>query len=62
MLKGGKPGCKVSWQITGIRHDTSILKHPIITVVDKGPGQLVGKGQYIFLDYEKYAATSNSTH
>ena len=34
-----------------------ILKHPIIPVVDNGPGQLVPKGQSLFPDYEKYAST-----
>jgi hypothetical protein len=43
-LKGGKPGGEVSWQITGIRHDPYILKHPIIPEVMKGPGQLYNKG------------------
>jgi len=35
----------VSWQITGIRHDPYILKHPIPTEVDKGSGQPYDKGQ-----------------
>jgi hypothetical protein len=44
--------------VTGIRHDPYILKHPIKVEVDKGPGQPVNKGEYIFPDYEKYASTS----
>jgi hypothetical protein len=58
MLKGGAPHGKVSWQITGVRHDPYIVKHPIIPVINKGPGQLVNEGQYLFPDYEKYASTS----
>jgi len=46
-LSGGEPGGTVSWQITGIRHDPYILKHPITPEVDKGPGQPVNKGQCI---------------
>jgi len=45
MLKGGAPHGKVSWQITGVRHDPYIVKHPIIPVINKGPGQLVNEGQ-----------------
>jgi hypothetical protein len=35
-LKAGKPGGEVSWQITGVRHDPYILKHPIIPEVEEG--------------------------
>ena len=48
MLKGGKPGGKVSWQITGIRHDPYILKHPIVTEVLKNSQTLVDKGVCLF--------------
>jgi hypothetical protein len=54
-IGGGVPGGGVSWQITGIRHDPYIEANPIITEVEKGPGQPVKKGQYIFPDYQKYA-------
>ena len=47
-LGGGMPGGKVSWQVTGIRHDPYILAHPIIVEVLKGFGQLVKKGECIF--------------
>jgi hypothetical protein len=46
-IAGGSPGGKVSWQVTGVRHDPYILANPIIPVVEKGPGQLVDKGQYL---------------
>ena len=55
-IAGGKPNGRISWQITGIRHDPYILLHPIHVEVDKGSGQPVTKkGQYLFPDYEKYA-------
>lgn len=47
LISGGLPGGKVSWQITGIRHDPYILAHPIVPEVDKGPGQIVDKGKYL---------------
>ncbi len=46
-IAGGAAGGRVSWQVTGIRHDPFILAHPIMPEVDKGPGQLVDKGQYV---------------
>jgi len=57
-IAGGVPGGEVSWQITGIRHDPYILANPIIPEVEKGPGQPVDKGQYIFPDYDKYVPAS----
>ena len=47
-IAGGTPGGRVSWQVTGIRHDPYILDNPIVPEVEKGPGQLVDKGQYLF--------------
>ena len=44
-IGGGVPGGRVSWQITGIRHDPYILMNPIIPEVEKGPGQPVDKGE-----------------
>jgi hypothetical protein len=46
-VSGGVSNGKVSWQVTGIRHDPFILANPIIPVVDKGPGQLVDKNVFI---------------
>jgi hypothetical protein len=46
-LAGGVPGGKVSWQVTGIRHDPFIEANPIIPEVEKGPDQLVDKGEYV---------------
>ena len=44
-ISGGTPGTKVSWQVTGIRHDPYILANPIIPEVEKGPDALVEKGE-----------------
>lgn len=48
VIGGGVEGGEVSWMVTGIRHDPYILAHPVIPEVEKGPGQLVGKGEYLF--------------
>lgn len=45
VLGGGKPGGRVSWQITGIRHDPYIEANPVEVEVEKGPGELVDKGE-----------------
>jgi hypothetical protein len=50
-IAGGPPKAKVSWQVTGIRHDPYILKYPIITEVDKGPEALVDVGEFLFEGY-----------
>jgi hypothetical protein len=47
-IAGGTPGGKISWQVTGIRHDPFIEANPITPEVNKGPNQLVDKGQYLF--------------
>ena len=47
-VAGGVSGGKVSWQVTGTRHDPYILANPIIPVVEKGPNALVKKGEYLF--------------
>jgi hypothetical protein len=47
-IGGGTPGGRVSWQVTGIRHDPYIRTHPITPEVDKGPGQPVAKGECLF--------------
>lgn len=51
-LAGGPPGATVSWQVTGIRKDPFIIANPIVVEVEKGPGELVDKGEYIFTGYE----------
>jgi hypothetical protein len=53
-VAGGSPGGKVSWQVTGVRHDPYILAHPIVPVVEKGPNAPVDKGAYLCPEcYEK---------
>ncbi|MDO8586328.1 MAG: hypothetical protein Q7T82_04750 [Armatimonadota bacterium] len=34
-IAGGKPGGKVSWQVTGVRNDAYARKHPIVVEQDK---------------------------
>jgi len=46
-IAGGIPNGRISWQVTGIRHDPYILEHPIKTEVKKGAGQSVQKGIYL---------------
>ena len=48
MIGGGVANGKVSWQITGIRHDPYILAYPIRVEVIKRVGQPVDKGECIF--------------
>ena len=48
VIAGGVPNGRVSWQVTGIRKDPYILAHPIIVEVEKGPDQIVNKGEYLF--------------
>ena len=50
-IAGGPPSARVSWQVTGIRHDPHILAHPIVTEVEKGPDSLLDKGEYLFEGY-----------
>lgn len=45
-IQGGAPNGKVSWQVTGVRHDPFIEDHPIVPEVDKGGTQPYQKGQY----------------
>ena len=52
-IAGGTPGNRVSWQITGIRHDPAILKADTRVEVEKGDKTLVKKGEYIYEGYEK---------
>ncbi len=47
-ISGGVSGGKVSWQVTGIRHDAYILAHPIIVEVNKGPNAMMDKGTCLF--------------
>jgi hypothetical protein len=47
-IAGGKPGGKVSWQVTGVRHDPYILKHPIIDEVQKTSKTPVNKGECLY--------------
>jgi hypothetical protein len=48
VIGGGVPGGKVSWQVTGVRHDPYIVANPIIPEVEKGPGALMKKGECLY--------------
>jgi len=48
VIAGGASGGEVSWMVTGVRRDPYILANPIIPEVEKGPDQLVDKGEYLF--------------
>ena len=41
-IAGGKPGLKVSWQVSGVRHDTYARNHPLQVEVSKTALQLDG--------------------
>ena len=47
-VAGGKPGGRISWQITGNRQDAYVRTHEIYIEVDKGNGQPVKKGECLF--------------
>ncbi len=48
VIAGGAPGGRVSWQITGIRHDPYILRNPVRNEVWKGPNEEVGRGECLY--------------
>ncbi len=54
VIAGGTPGNRVSWQITGNRHDPAILQIDTRVEVDKGEDALVKKGAYLYEGYEKH--------
>jgi hypothetical protein len=47
-IAGGVPNGRISWQVTGIRHDPYILAYPIIPEVPKGEGEAVKKGECLY--------------
>ena len=48
VIAGGIPHGRISWQVTGIRHDPYILENPIVVEVMKTDTTLVKKGQCLF--------------
>jgi len=44
MIAGGQPGMKVSWQVTGVRHDAYAKAHPLEVSVEKAENE---RGYYI---------------
>jgi len=47
-IAGGIPGGEVSWQVSGIRHDTFIRAFPIVVEVDKSDDALLKPGECIY--------------
>ncbi len=47
-IAGGVSGGRVSWQVTGNRHDPYILANPVVNEVEKGPSALLKKGECLF--------------
>jgi len=43
-IAGGTPGARVSWQVTGIRHDSYAKAHPIVPDVEKTGDE---RGRYL---------------
>lgn len=49
VIAGGVPLGRVSWQVTGTRHDPYILANPIIVEVEKSPdNEIADKGECVF--------------
>ena len=44
-IAGGRPGMKVSWQVTGVRHDAYATKHPMKVEEAKKPAE---RGRYLY--------------
>lgn len=46
-ISGGAPNGRVSWQVTGIRHDPYIKANPVIVEQDKTDTTIVMRGEFI---------------
>lgn len=51
VIGGGAPNGRVSWQVSGTRHDAFIRANPIRVEVNKGPDALTLKGAVLFKGY-----------
>ncbi|MBI2108573.1 MAG: hypothetical protein HYT93_00125 [Parcubacteria group bacterium] len=61
MIAGGEPKIRVSWQVTGVRHDPYIRANPIIPETRKGRNEIVNRGEYLFPELAgKYIETQIS--
>jgi hypothetical protein len=47
IIAGGAPGMKVSWQVTGVRHDAYAKAHPLVVEVKKSEKE---RGHYLHPD------------
>ena len=52
-ISGGAPNGKVSWQVTGVRKDLFAKENPIRVEVEKGPNEMVEKGEYLYPELYK---------
>lgn len=48
VIAGGVPQGKISWQVSGNRHDPYILANPIVPEVEKGVEEIVVKGECLY--------------
>jgi hypothetical protein len=55
-IAGGRPGLKVSWQVSGVRNDPYARKHPVVVEVDKPAEQ---RGTYLNPDAYGVAPTTH---
>jgi len=55
VIAGGQPGMKVSWQITGVRHDAYAKAHPLAVE------EVKGTQRGLFLHPELYGATKDKS-
>lgn len=59
-IAGGRPGMKISWQVTGVRRDPYAVAHPIVVEQPKHPNErgrlqhpeLYGQPESMRIDYE----------
>ncbi len=69
MIAGGQPGMKVSWQVTGVRHDPVALANRMSVEVDKLPSEAgkyqnpeaYGKPVTMGVDYHEERESSSGT-
>ena len=44
LIAGGRPGMRISWQVTGVRHDAYAKQHPVKVEETKAPNE---RGKYL---------------
>ena|SRR5712692_8635401 len=56
-IAGGKPGAKVSWQVTGTRHDAYANAHPLTVEEEKIENE---RGTYLYPEAYKPAVAAGT--